>query len=93
MCARYRVGIIGTGRPWRSEGATGFGMAHSHAQGYLKTDRCDLAFQNGVRATEVIFAAYYSSKVRGRVDLPLAYEGSALRDMMEAGEVGPNRRA
>ena len=30
----YRVGIIGTGRPWRSEGATGMGMANFHALGY-----------------------------------------------------------
>jgi len=31
---KYRVGIIGCGRPLRTEGATGFGMAHSHAEGY-----------------------------------------------------------
>ncbi|HWQ15080.1 MAG TPA: Gfo/Idh/MocA family oxidoreductase [Roseiflexaceae bacterium] len=30
----YRVGIIGCGKPWRSEGATGFGMSHQHAEGY-----------------------------------------------------------
>ncbi|MBX2997052.1 MAG: Gfo/Idh/MocA family oxidoreductase [Caldilineaceae bacterium] len=30
----YRVGIIGCGRPWKSEGATGFGMSHWHAEGY-----------------------------------------------------------
>lgn len=30
----YRVGIIGAGRPWRSEGATGMGMANFHAMGY-----------------------------------------------------------
>lgn len=30
----YRVGIIGCGRPWKSEGATGFGMSHAHAHGY-----------------------------------------------------------
>ena len=32
--ARYRVGIIGCGRPWKSEGATGMGMSHAHAGGY-----------------------------------------------------------
>ena len=31
----FRVGIIGTGRPWRTPGATGFGMAHEHVRGYL----------------------------------------------------------
>jgi predicted dehydrogenase len=30
----YRVGIIGCGRPWKQPGATGSGMAHSHAEGY-----------------------------------------------------------
>jgi len=30
----YRVGIIGCGRPRKEEGATGFGMAHAHAEGY-----------------------------------------------------------
>ncbi|MCD6518421.1 MAG: Gfo/Idh/MocA family oxidoreductase [Anaerolineae bacterium] len=30
----FRVGIIGCGRPIRTEGATGFGMAHAHALGY-----------------------------------------------------------
>ncbi|HMO57582.1 MAG TPA: Gfo/Idh/MocA family oxidoreductase [Roseiflexaceae bacterium] len=30
----YRVGIIGCGKPWRTEGATGFGMSHQHAEGY-----------------------------------------------------------
>ncbi len=31
---KHRVGIIGCGRRFRTEGATGFGMAHSHAEGY-----------------------------------------------------------
>lgn len=30
----YQVGIIGCGKPWKSEGATGFGMSHAHAEGY-----------------------------------------------------------
>lgn len=32
--APFRVGIIGCGKPWRSEGATGFGMSNFHARGY-----------------------------------------------------------
>lgn len=31
---QLRVGIIGCGRPWKSDGATGFGMSHLHAKGY-----------------------------------------------------------
>lgn len=30
----YRVGMIGVGRPWKSAGASGFGMANAHAGGY-----------------------------------------------------------
>jgi UDP-N-acetylglucosamine 3-dehydrogenase len=30
----YRVGIIGCGRPWKSAGASGFGMGNYHARGY-----------------------------------------------------------
>ncbi|MBW3624419.1 MAG: Gfo/Idh/MocA family oxidoreductase [Armatimonadetes bacterium] len=40
MAEKYRVGVIGAGKPWRSEGATGFGMSHQHMQGYLSTDKC-----------------------------------------------------
>lgn len=32
--APFRVGIIGCGRPWKSQGASGFGMSHFHAHGY-----------------------------------------------------------
>ena len=39
----YRVGIIGTGKPWRSAGATGFGMAHMHARGYRAAPDAHLA--------------------------------------------------
>ena len=39
---RYRHAIIGTGRPWKAEGATGFGMAHSHMHGFQQTGRVDL---------------------------------------------------
>ncbi|HEY0866516.1 MAG TPA: Gfo/Idh/MocA family oxidoreductase [Fimbriimonas sp.] len=31
----FRVGIIGCGRPFRTEGSTGFGMSRDHAKGYL----------------------------------------------------------
>ena len=40
--AAYRVGIIGCGRPLRTEGATGFGMAHRHAMGYAASPHTQL---------------------------------------------------
>lgn len=47
---RYRYAIIGTGRPWKSEGATGFGMAHPHWEGFRATDRVDLVAVADIRA-------------------------------------------
>ncbi len=38
-----RVAMIGCGRPRFSAGATGFGMAHRHMDGYRLTGRCVLA--------------------------------------------------
>lgn len=38
----YRVGIIGCGKPWRSAGATGFGMSHRHAEGYKAAPNAEI---------------------------------------------------
>jgi UDP-N-acetylglucosamine 3-dehydrogenase len=38
----YRAGIIGCGRPWKSEGSTGFGMSHYHARGYKDSPYAEL---------------------------------------------------
>jgi predicted dehydrogenase len=38
----YRVGIIGCGRPWKSEGASGFGMSHFHARGYKDSPQAEI---------------------------------------------------
>jgi predicted dehydrogenase len=40
--AQYRVGIIGCGRPWRTEGATGLGQGNVHAEGYKAPSDCRL---------------------------------------------------
>ena len=40
--AKYKVGIIGTGRPWRTEGARGSGLSHVHANGYRESADCEL---------------------------------------------------
>jgi UDP-N-acetylglucosamine 3-dehydrogenase len=37
-----RAAIIGTGRPRRKEGATGFGMGHFHAEGFKAAEDCEL---------------------------------------------------
>jgi UDP-N-acetylglucosamine 3-dehydrogenase len=40
--AKFRVGIIGCGRPWRTEGATGMGQGNVHAEGYKASPDCKL---------------------------------------------------
>ncbi|MCB0087294.1 MAG: Gfo/Idh/MocA family oxidoreductase, partial [Caldilineaceae bacterium] len=40
--AQFKVGIIGCGKPWRSEGATGFGMSHAHALGYIESPDAEI---------------------------------------------------
>ena len=52
-----------------------------------------LSINNAIHHTEVIFAAYESSRYRGRIDLPLTNEGNALLEMLEQREIGPNRRS
>jgi len=52
----------------------------------------ELSSHKAIRCTEVIFATYESSRRRGRVDLPLEGEDSAFLTMLEAGQIGPNRR-
>ena len=38
----FKVAIIGTGLPWKTEGATGFGMSRAHAPGYAKSGKCEI---------------------------------------------------
>ena len=53
-----RVGFIGTGRKWRTPGATGFGMAYSHAWGYKKLPDVELvACSDIVKENAEAFAA------------------------------------
>ena len=51
-----------------------------------------LSVDNAIQHTEVIFATYESSRYRGRVDLPLQAEDSALLAMLKDGSIGPNRK-
>lgn len=49
MTNRYRYGIIGTGIPWQTEGATGFGMANPHYSGFIGSGRVELVAIADVR--------------------------------------------
>jgi predicted dehydrogenase len=39
----YKIAVIGAGRPWKTEGATGFGMSHRHWIGFKSTGKAELA--------------------------------------------------
>ena len=47
-----------------------------------------LTVDHAIQHTEAIFATYYSSLRRARVDLPLTYEGNALTAMLASGDIG-----
>jgi len=76
----YRVGIIGCGKPWRSEGATGFGMSHAHAEGYKASPDCRIvaladiseenarAFQER-HGGEAIYTDYREMLAKERLDI------------------------
>lgn len=79
MSQQLRVGIIGCGRPWKSEGATGFGMSRQHAKGYIQAG-CRLAaladvsrenaeaFQKDLGG-DVIYADYHEMLKKERLDV------------------------
>ena len=48
----------------------------------------ELSSRKALQATELIFATYESSRRRGRVDLPLQVEDSALLSMLDEGVIG-----
>ncbi len=48
----------------------------------------ELSFQKALRAAEIIFAIFESSRTRARIELPLESRDSALLTMLEQGEVG-----
>ena len=53
---------------------------------------CQLAAENALVATEIIFGAYESSRRRSRVEFPLDEGiGNPLRDMVESGDLNPQQ--
>ena len=52
-------------------------------------DEPRLSGRKALQATELIFATYESSRRRGRVQLPLDCDDSALLTMLEDGQIGP----
>lgn len=55
----------------------------------LEGHRCQLDARNALIATEIIFAAYESSRRRGRVDFPLDIDDNPLASMVEDSSLTP----
>ena len=67
---RYKVALIGCGRPWKAEGSTGFGMAHHHWAGYRATGCCELvAVSSRTPARAAEFAAVHNPQARAYADV------------------------
>lgn len=75
-----RVGIIGCGRPWKSEGATGFGMSHQHAFGYRASGKAqivalaDLVPENAesfrqIHGGDAIYTSYHEMLAKENLDI------------------------
>jgi predicted dehydrogenase len=47
----------------------------------------ELAAENALQTTELVFACWESARRRGRVDLPLDVDSNPLEEMVEAGEL------
>ncbi|MBX3015255.1 MAG: Gfo/Idh/MocA family oxidoreductase [Caldilineaceae bacterium] len=78
--APYKVGFIGCGRPWKSEGATGFGMSHAHAIGYKTSPDCvitalaDISEENAkafqeAHGGERIYTDYHEMLAKEELDI------------------------
>jgi predicted dehydrogenase len=78
--SQYRVGIIGCGRPWKSEGASGFGMSNFHALGYTQspdttiTALADINLDNArafqaAHGGENIYTDYHEMLAREQLDI------------------------
>lgn len=52
----------------------------------------ELGARHALNATELIFAAWESSRRRGRVDLPLDIDDNPLKAMVDSGELTPTPR-
>ncbi|HEY0738503.1 MAG TPA: Gfo/Idh/MocA family oxidoreductase [Herpetosiphonaceae bacterium] len=78
--AQFRVGIIGCGRPWKTPGASGFGMSNFHAAGYAAspdttiTALADINLDNArafqaAHGGEQIYADYQEMLAREQLDI------------------------
>ena len=66
--APFKVGIIGCGRPWRSEGATGFGQGHLHAAGYEASPDCEIVAAADIKQDNLDFFVEQHNVPHGYLD-------------------------
>jgi len=82
----YRVGILGCGRPRRTEGATGFGISHRHVAGYRACPDTEIvACADIKRENAEAFAQAHG--------VPRLSQGSPLRELYSLGNPTPIQRS
>src|SRR5436305_15075341 len=100
---QFRAGIIGCGRPWKSQDASGFGMAHFHARSYtVSADTTIVALADinldNARAFQAehggerIYADYKEMLARGELDIVsiCAWPPHHAPKVLAAAEAGVN---
>lgn len=100
-----RVGIIGTGRPRKTEGATGFGMSHWHARGYEAHPECRIvaladinqesaeAFRDAHGGDATIYTDYHEMLARENLDIVSVCTWPALHTEMVVAAAAASVRA
>lgn len=92
--------ILRYGSGWEAIDCDGEGLhnniyierAIADVVGALQTGgESELSARNALQATEVIFGAWESARIRARVDLPLTVEDNPLESMVAEGALRPQR--
>lgn len=100
-----KYAIIGCGKPWKSEGSTGFGMSHQHALGF-KAAGCSLVALADIReenavafrdkhgdASTAIFTDYHRMLADAKPDLVSICTWPALHTEMTLAAIDSGARA
>ncbi len=78
--SKYRLGVIGCGRPWKTEGSTGFGMSRQHVKGFIQSGEVEVAALADIRednarlfqkdiAGEKIYTDYHEMLAKEKLDI------------------------
>ena len=76
--SKFKVGIIGCGRPWKTENATGFGQGHVHAAGYKTSPDCEIVAAADIKPENLEAFCQEHNVPRGYLDYQEMLANEAL---------------